>query len=54
LFEVAPEQRGDAYSGVPKPLVDKTFRVFAADQALLLTLSLDDWLPAERLARFIA
>jgi len=35
-------------------LVDKTFRVFAADQGLLLPLSLDDWLLAERLARFIA
>lgn len=37
-----------------KPPVDKTFRVFAPDQGLLLPPSLDDWLPAEHLARFIA
>ncbi len=33
---------------------DKTFRSFAPDQMLLLPPSLDDWLPAEHLARFIA
>ena len=33
---------------------DKTFRPFAPDQMLLLPPSLDDWLPAEHLARFIA
>jgi uncharacterized protein YabE (DUF348 family)/transposase len=33
--------------------VDKAFRVFAPDQGSLLP-SLDDWLPAEHLARFIA
>ena len=38
----------------PKPPVDKTFRVFDPDQGLLLPPSLDDWLPAEHLARFIA
>jgi len=37
-----------------KAAVDKTFRVFAPDQGLLLPPSLDDWLPAEHLARFIA
>ena len=34
--------------------VDKAFRVFAPDEGSLLPPSLDDWLPAERLARFIA
>jgi resuscitation-promoting factor RpfB len=34
--------------------VDKAFRVFAPDQGSLLPPLLDDWLPAERLARFIA
>ena len=38
----------------PKAAVDKTFRAFAPDQGLLLPPSLDDWLPAEHLARFIA
>jgi transposase len=47
-------QRVDTHSGVPKPPVDKTFRVFAPDQGLLLPPSLDEWLPAEHLARFIA
>ena len=34
--------------------MDKAFRVFAPDQGSLLPPSLDDWLPAEHLARFIA
>ena len=34
--------------------MDKTFRAFAPDQGLLLPPSLDDWLSAEHLARFIA
>jgi hypothetical protein len=34
--------------------VDETFRVFDPDQGLLLPPSLDDWLPAEHLARLIA
>lgn len=38
----------------PKAPVGKTFRVFAPDQGLLLPPSLDDWLPDEHLARFIA
>jgi transposase len=54
LFEVDPAQRVDPHSGVPKPPVDKTFRVFDPDQGLLLPPSLDDWLPAEHLARFVA
>lgn len=42
---------------VPEPSklpVDKTFRPFNPDQVLLLPPSLDDWLPAEHLARFVA
>ncbi len=38
----------------PKAPVDRTFRVFDPDQGLLLPPSLDDWLPEEHLARFIA
>jgi transposase len=54
LFEVDPRERVDPISVVSKPSVDKTFRVFDPDQGLLLPPSLDDWLPAEHLARFIA
>ena len=35
-------------------LVDKTFRRFDPDQQFLLPPSLDEWLPANHLARFIA
>ena len=38
----------------PRVPVDKTFRPFNPDQVLLLPPSLDDWLPAEHLARFVA
>ena len=34
--------------------VDKTFRPFDPDQAWLVPPSLDDWLPQEHIARFIA
>jgi len=34
--------------------VDKTFRAFDPNQGLLLPPSLDDWLPAEHMARFVA
>jgi transposase len=54
LFEVDPCERVDPHSLPPKPPVDKTFRVFDPDQGLLLPPSLDDWLPGEHLARFIA
>ena len=54
LFEVDPGQRVDSHSVPPKAPVDKTFRPFAPEQGLLLPPSLDDWLPAEHLARFIA
>jgi transposase len=47
-------QRVDARDVAPKPPVDKTFRAFDPGQGLLLPPSLDDWLPAEHLARFIA
>ena len=46
--------RVDTHSAALKPPVDKTFRRFDPDQGLLLPPSLDDWLPAEHLARFIA
>lgn len=38
----------------PKVPVDKTFRPYNPDQVLLLPPSLDDWLSAEHLARFVA
>ena len=53
LFEVAPEEYLEAPSA-PRGPVDKTFRAFDPDQDLLLPPSLDEWLPAEHLARFIA
>ena len=34
--------------------MDKTFRAFDPEQGLLLPPSLDDWLPPEHLARFVA
>ena len=37
-----------------RPPVDKTFRRFDPDQGLLLPPSLDEWLPGEHLARFVA
>ncbi len=57
LFELCDESTGrgsapaEPAAGVP---VSKTFRVFAPEQDLLLPPSLDDWLPSEHLARFIA
>lgn len=54
LFEVDPELRVDSHSVAPKAPVDKSFRPFNPDQDLLLPPSLDDWLPAEHLVRFIA
>ncbi|VAZ92833.1 hypothetical protein LAUMK35_02100 [Mycobacterium pseudokansasii] len=38
----------------PKRSVDKTFRAFDPEQGLLLPPSLDDWLAADHLVRFIA
>ena len=37
-----------------RPAVDKTFRAFDPHQVLLLPPSLDDWLPQDHLARFVA
>lgn len=54
LFPVDPAQRVDPDSVAPKAPVVKTFRLFAPDQGLLLPPSLDDWLPAGHLVRFIA
>ena len=57
LFELSGESAGrgllpaEPAVGVP---VSKTFRAFAPGQDLLLPPSLDDWLPAEHLARFVA
>jgi len=50
LFDVDPV--------VPAPVVggpvDKTFRRFDPGQQFLLPPSLDEWLPADHLARFVA
>lgn len=54
LFEVAPRQRSQLGAPVVKAPVDKTFRAFDPGQDLLLPPSLDEWLPAEHMARFIA
>lgn len=43
--------RAESAAAVP---VSKTFRAFAPRQDLLLPPSLDEWLPADHLARFIA
>lgn len=53
LFEVAPEEYVEASNSSKGP-VDKTFRVFDPGQDLLLPPSLDEWLPADHMARFIA
>ena len=53
LFEVAPGEYVEAPSA-PEGPVDKTFRGFDPGQDLLLPPSLDEWLPADHLARFIA
>jgi transposase len=53
LFEVAPGQYAEAPSASKTP-VDKTFRAFDPGQDLLLPPSLDEWLPADHMARFIA
>lgn len=51
--EDAVERVEIAFAALKVP-VDKTFRPFNPDQVLLLPPSLDDWLPAEHLARFVA
>jgi resuscitation-promoting factor RpfB len=54
LSEVALGQSADAHFGRPKSRGGHDVRVIDADQGLLLPPSLDDRLPAERLARLIA
>jgi transposase len=54
LFEIAPEHRSLGRGAVAAGPVDKTFRVFDPGQDLLLPPSLDEWLPAEHMARFVA
>jgi transposase len=53
LFEVEPVEKKRSQQGRPGA-VDKTFRAFDPDQVLLLPPSLDDWLPQDHLARFVA
>lgn len=50
LFEMDPAEPRVIARGP----VDKTFRRFDPEQVLLLPPSLDEWLPADHLARFIA
>jgi transposase len=52
LFEVEPVGKKQP-QGRPAA-VDKTFRAFDPHQVLLLPPSLDDWLPEDHLARFVA
>lgn len=58
LFELTDESSGrgsaPAVPAVPAVPVRKRFRAFVPEQDLLLPPSLDDWLPAEHLVRFIA
>lgn len=54
MFGEDAVERVEIDSAALKVPVDKTFRPFNADQVLLLPPSLDDWLPAEHLARFVA
>src|SRR5215210_6308565 len=52
LFEVAAVEVGE---GPPEPWgLDKTFRAYDPGQAFLLPPSIDDWLPADHLARFVS
>jgi transposase/cytochrome c5 len=52
LFEMEPVDPSTA--GEPRPPVDKVFRPFDPGQMLLLPPSLDEWLPDDHLARFVA
>lgn len=54
LFAEDAVERAESIPAGSKLPVDKTFRPFDPDQVLLLPPSLDDWLPAEHLARFVA
>ncbi len=48
-----PVEPSESVQAAPEAPVDKTIRPFTPDQVLLLPPSLDDWLPAEHLARFV-
>lgn len=52
LFEVLPVEKRPSQGG--GAAVDKRFRAFDPHQELLLPPSLDDWLPQDHLARFVA
>ena len=52
LFEVDPVETRQPQ--VREAAVGKRFRAFDPHQALLLPPSLDDWLPQDHLARFVA
>ena len=52
LFEVEPVEKKRTRGRVAA--VSKTFRVFDPHQVLLLPPSLEDWLPEDHLARFVA
>lgn len=54
LFEVAAHEGSGTGPPAVKVPVDKTFRAFDPNQGLLLPPSLDEWLPADHLVRFIA
>jgi transposase len=54
LFELAPVAGPGGIPAGVKPPVDKTFRAFDPGQGFLLPPSLDEWLPADHLARFVA
>jgi hypothetical protein len=47
-------ERAEKTSAAPKAPVENELRPFSPDQVLLLPPSLDDWLPADHLTRFIA
>lgn len=53
LFEIDTAATVRPQSG-PRPAVDKRFRAFEPDQMLLMPPSLEDWLPQDHLARFVA
>jgi transposase len=54
LFEFSRAVQVESIPAGVKVPVDKTFRAFDPDQGLLLPPSLDEWLPADHLARFVA
>jgi transposase len=54
LFEFSPVVQVESIPAGVKVPVDKTFRAFDPGQGFLLPPSLDEWLPADHLARFVA